>query len=79
MLNGSRVLGVNIKKLRIKKEMSQNDLAGFCRVTQAYISLLEDGKKKNPTSNVLNNIATALGVNINDLFAASASPTDEEE
>lgn len=79
MLNDSRVLGVNIKKLRIKKEMSQNDLADFCRVTQAYISLLEDGKKRNPTSNVLNNIAIALGVNINDLFVASVSPTDEEE
>lgn len=72
----SKTLGSNIRKLRLCKAMSQYELADFCRVTQAYISLLEEGKKNNPTSNVLNKIAEALGANIDDLFKAISSPNE---
>lgn len=58
-----------IKTLRIKKNLSQTQLAEKASITQAYLSLLETGKKKNPSLEILQRIAAALEVGVKDLIS----------
>ncbi len=60
-------LGRVLKALREENEWTLKDLAKKAKVTQAYISLLERGKKKNPTLAILQHLAKALGVSVAEL------------
>jgi len=60
-------LGQNIKKIRMKKKMSQGDIARALGVDRGYISNIENGKK-NPTLATLQKIANALGVGVDGLL-----------
>ena len=65
MASGKK-LGENLRKLRLKKNMSQVDLADALSVDRAYISNIENGRM-NPTLSTLEKIAGALKVSIKDL------------
>lgn len=56
-----------IEELRKRKGLSQKKLAEMANISAPYLSALEKGKKKNPTLQVLQNIAKALEVEIKDL------------
>lgn len=60
-------LGQNLRKLRLKKKMSQVDLATALGVDRAYISNIENGRM-NPTLSTLEKIAGALGVSTSELI-----------
>ncbi len=60
-------LGRVLKALREEKEWTLEDLAKKAKVTMAYISLLERGKKKNPSLAILKHLAKALGVSVAEL------------
>lgn len=62
------MLGENIKKLRELRGLSINALAKLCNVSPGYISDLEKNKKQNPSTDLLERIAIALAVNVQDLF-----------
>ena len=62
----SKRFGENLKRIRLKKDMSQTDLAEKIRADKGYVSLLENGKK-NPTLATLEKITKALGVSMDDL------------
>ncbi len=51
-----------LEKLRLTKNMSQQQLAEAAGVTQGYISALERGVKKNPGQVVVKKLANALNV-----------------
>jgi len=51
-----------IKALRQAKGLSQRALAARVGVTAAYITMLERGKKTNPSLPTLRKLAKALGV-----------------
>ncbi|MCH8323349.1 MAG: helix-turn-helix transcriptional regulator [Proteobacteria bacterium] len=53
-------LGLNIKRLRLEKGWSQEDLSFEAKLHRTYISDIERGKR-NPTVTVLEKIAIALG------------------
>ena len=55
-------LGRVIKTLREEKGLSQKALAERVGVTDAYITMLETGVRKNPSLAVLQRLAKALGV-----------------
>ena len=55
-------VGRILKALREARGLTQTDLARKAKVTQAYIALLEAGRKKNPSLATLRRIAKALGV-----------------
>lgn len=57
-----------IKALRKQKKMSQMTLAKKASITQAYLSGLESGKKKNPSLRTLEGIAEALEVPVHVLL-----------
>lgn len=57
-----------IKFLRNSKNMTQQQLSRKSGVSQAYINELENGKKSNPSINVISKLAEALGVSAKDLL-----------
>lgn len=60
-------LGERIKQHRLKKNMTQNDLATECNFEKASMSRIESGQS-NPTIRTLHKICTALEIHIGDLF-----------
>ena len=63
----SKKLGVNMKKVRAKKKLSQGALARLLEVDKGYISNIENGKK-NPTLATIQRLADALGVSAYELL-----------
>jgi transcriptional regulator with XRE-family HTH domain len=63
----SKRLGDNIKKIRIRKGMSQGDICRALDMDRGYMSAIENGKK-NITISQLERLAQALGVNPSDLL-----------
>lgn len=59
--------GENMKKIRLKKDMSQGDVCRVLDLDRAYISNIENGKQ-NITITTMEKVAKALGVNIDTLL-----------
>jgi transcriptional regulator with XRE-family HTH domain len=57
-----------IKTLRQEKGLSQKALAEQVSVTDAYITMLESGKRKNPSLDILKKLAKALGGPLTELL-----------
>ncbi|WP_341301056.1 helix-turn-helix transcriptional regulator [Lysinibacillus sp. FSL H8-0500] len=68
MTRGKRELGNDfgklLKHLRQSKGYSLQELATLCNVTPSYLNRLEMGHRKNPSVNILEDIAMALGTGI---------------
>ncbi|WP_020186177.1 helix-turn-helix transcriptional regulator [Methylopila sp. 73B] len=56
-----RRVGLNLKRLRLEKGLSQEELAFQAKLHRTYVSGVERGVR-NPTVTVLEAIAAALGV-----------------
>lgn len=57
-----------VKEVRKNKKVSLRELSKKTNLSRSYLSELENNKKLNPTFDVLLKIATALDVNVKDLF-----------
>lgn len=66
-----RQLARNLRRLRLERSWSQDDLADAAKVRQALVSALEVATA-NPTLESLDKIAAALGVEVADLLAPQA-------
>jgi transcriptional regulator with XRE-family HTH domain len=62
-----RLVGQNLKRIRLKKGLTQEQFAEISGFSQQYISGLESGHR-NPTVVTLYEIALALGVSHLDLL-----------
>lgn len=62
-------LGARIKELRLKKNMTQNDLAVQCNFEKASMSRIESGKT-NITVLTLKKIGNVLECDIHDFFTS---------
>lgn len=58
---------ITLKEIRIKKKMTRKELAELSRISEAYLSMIENGKR-TPTIEVINNIANALNCKPNIIF-----------
>ena len=67
MKDDAKKLGENLKKLRIKKDISQTELARILGVDRSFVSNIENGKN-NPTLSTITSLAKALGVSTNELL-----------
>ncbi|MCG6205844.1 helix-turn-helix transcriptional regulator [Rhodopseudomonas sp. HC1] len=67
------LLAMNMRRLRLAKGWSQDQLAAALEVEQGVISLIEN-RRANPTLLMLEAIADALGVQLIDLFEANSNP-----
>ena len=66
-MHSSKKLGENLRKLRLKKGLSQGNLAKELNVDTAYISNIENGRM-NPTLSTLEKISKALGISSSELL-----------
>ncbi|MFH1286177.1 MAG: helix-turn-helix transcriptional regulator [Candidatus Magasanikbacteria bacterium] len=67
MNTSSKKLDQNMKRIRVKKNMSQGDIARALEVDRGYISNIENGKK-NPTLATIQKLADALKVSADELL-----------
>lgn len=67
MSNEITKFGKKVKEIRLKKNMSQGDIARILDVHRSYISGLERGIR-NPSLLTVQKVAKALGVNAKDLI-----------
>lgn len=61
------IFGKNITRLRLKKGLSQDDLAAGCRLTKSSISVIENGNR-NFSFSTLIALAKALKVHPKELL-----------
>jgi len=57
-----------LKTLRTAQDMGLRELAKKAKVPPGYLAELEAGKKKNPSLDVLQRLAKALGVPVTELL-----------
>ena len=63
----SKRLGANIKRIRTEKGMTQGDIVRALDLDRGYVSSLEGGKR-NPTLAMIERIAKALSVSVDELL-----------
>jgi transcriptional regulator with XRE-family HTH domain len=61
-------LGMNVRRLRTERKLSQEKFALEFGVDRTYVSGIERGVR-NPTITVVQRLADALGVSVGELFA----------
>ena len=62
-------IGKMLKERREGLGLTREQLARKAKVTRAYVSMMEAGKRKNPSLAVLQRLAKALGVSLTELLA----------
>ena len=63
-----RQIGKMLKARREGLGLTREQLAKKAKVTTAYVSMLEAGKRKNPSLPVLRRLAKELGVPVTELL-----------
>jgi len=63
------ILGKNIKKYRVNKNLSIKELSDIAGVGSSTISQIENGKRSSLRSETIQKISEALNVDVNDLFS----------
>jgi len=66
----SEILGGNLRKERLKKKLTQDELAHMCKFYRTYINLVETAKR-TPSSYSLFRIASALGIPVDSLYPST--------
>lgn len=61
------LLALNLRRIRVAKNISQDELALLAGVERAYVGHIERGKK-NPTILTLNKLAKALDCKVYNFF-----------
>lgn len=67
--NSSKNLAENVETLRKKKKLTQAKLASLAEITRASVTLIESGEA-NPTLEILQKLARALQVSIDELISS---------
>lgn len=70
-----KVFGENLKSLRTKKNISQEEFADRTKLDRTYISGLERGKR-NPSYLTLLKLARTLNIPIDCLFCGDGNDSD---
>ncbi len=73
------MLGDNIKREMKTKNIVAKDLAASVGITPTYLSYILNNKRKNPSMELLNKIATALGVTVDTFFDNDSNINESKE
>lgn len=68
--------GRALRVARAARGLSQKDVAELVRVKPSYVSLLESGKRQNPSVAVMQQFATALGIPVDLLLLLATEDAD---
>lgn len=74
-MRGRELVGRNIKRVRVAKGVSQEQLAFDASVDRSYLGGVERGEE-NPTVDILDRLATILAVPIASLFESVDASQD---
>lgn len=58
-----------IKALRLKRGMTQDQIERLTGIDQGHISLIENGRRRRVSADVMVRLARALGCSVEDLVA----------
>jgi transcriptional regulator with XRE-family HTH domain len=72
----SNEFGIYLKKLREDRKLTLRDVEEKARISNAYLSQVEQGKKGIPTIKILSRLAEAYGVS--DMMNKAESASKEE-
>lgn len=67
-MRGRELVGINVKRLRVAREIPQERLAFDSGVDRSYLGGVERGEE-NPTIDVLDRLAATLNVHVSELLA----------
>ena len=67
MKSEAQKLGSNLKKIRMRKSISQGDIARALNVARSFVSDIENGKR-NPTLATITKLAKAIDVSTSELL-----------
>jgi transcriptional regulator with XRE-family HTH domain len=73
MTNVKEILAQNLKENRRKLGITQPELAERASMSTQYLAMIEIARKF-PTADILERLASALGINPHELFSVSVSP-----
>ena len=62
-----QMVGVRIKEIRVRRKLTQEQLAEKIEINPKYLSSIERGLE-NPTFNTFIKLSESLNVNIDDIF-----------
>lgn len=68
-MGGRELVGWNVRRLRVAREISQERLAFDSGVDRSYVGGVERGEE-NPTIDILDRLAATLAVPVGELLAA---------
>lgn len=60
--------GLKIKLARIKNDRKQYEIASEVGISSQYLRLIESGKARNPSKEVMEKLAEALNSTVAELF-----------
>jgi transcriptional regulator with XRE-family HTH domain len=63
----TEILGANLRRIRVKKGLTQDELASKCGFYRTYINLVETAKR-TPSSYNLYRFASTLNVEVDELY-----------
>jgi transcriptional regulator with XRE-family HTH domain len=66
-MRGRELVGLNLRRLRTERDISQERLAFDSGVDRSYLGGMERGEE-NPTVDILDRVAITLAVPVGDLF-----------
>ena len=66
-MRGRHLVAWNLRQIRVRSGLSQDQLAADAKVDRAYVGSLERGTA-NPTVDLLDRVADALEVSLGELF-----------
>lgn len=72
------MLSKNLRIIRESKGIGVNELARRSGVNASYISSIENGKKGNPSKDILNKIADALEIPVEELLVEKMRTNEDE-
>lgn len=73
------MLGDNIKREMKNKNILAKNLATLTGITPTYLSYILNNKRKNPSMDILNKIATALNVSVDTFFDSDGENSEQKE
>lgn len=60
--------GLNVKIARIRSDKKQYEVANEVGISSQYLRLIEAGKAKNPSKEVMEKLAKSLDSTVSELF-----------
>jgi transcriptional regulator with XRE-family HTH domain len=66
-MDWGRIVGTNVRRLRVERKLTQEQLAHDAGIDLTYLGGIERGRR-NPSVDVLGRLAASLGAHPADLF-----------